>query len=63
MFVIVDQFIDRSFARAKTFFGAGLVVHVSMARPVCKRLGDHLQAAGAAAGINLVRGGCCGPRP
>jgi 5'-methylthioadenosine phosphorylase len=57
MFVLVDQFIDRTFAREKSFFGAGLVAHVSMARPVCKRLGDHLQAAGAQAGINLARGG------
>ena len=39
MFVIVDQFIDRTFARNKSFFGTGLVAHVSMARPVCSRLG------------------------
>jgi len=57
MFVIVDQFIDRTFAREKSFFGAGLVAHVSMAKPVCKRLGDHLQAAAAEAGMNAVRGG------
>jgi 5'-methylthioadenosine phosphorylase len=57
MFVIVDQFIDRTFAREKSFFGDGLVAHVSMARPVCKRLGDHLQAAAAEAGVNVVRGG------
>ena len=57
MFVIVDQFIDRTFAREKSFFGEGLVAHVSMARPVCKRLGNHLQAAAADAGINAVRGG------
>ena len=44
-FVIVDQFIDRTVAREKSFFGPGLVAHVSMARPVCQRLGDHLQAA------------------
>jgi 5'-methylthioadenosine phosphorylase len=35
MFVIVDQFIDRTFARDKSFFGNGLVAHVSMAHPVC----------------------------
>ncbi|OFZ87546.1 MAG: methylthioadenosine phosphorylase [Betaproteobacteria bacterium RBG_16_66_20] len=57
MFVIVDQFIDRTFAREKSFFGEGLVAHVSMAHPVCARLGEHLQAAAAAAGINAARGG------
>jgi 5'-methylthioadenosine phosphorylase len=57
MFVIVDQFIDRSFARAKSFFGAGLVAHVSMAHPVCARLGDALQAAARAEDIRHLRGG------
>lgn len=57
MFVIVDQFIDRTFAREKSFFGNGLVAHVSMARPVCGRLGDHLHAAAQAAGIGVSRGG------
>ena len=57
MFVIVDQFIDRTFARNKSFFGTGLVAHVSMARPVCSRLGDHLEAATRAAGIDMARGG------
>ena len=56
-FVIVDQFIDRTFARNKSFFGTGLVAHVSMAHPVCPRLGDHLEAAARAAGIPAVRGG------
>jgi len=56
-FVIVDQFIDRSFARNKSFFGAGLVAHVSMAHPVCSRLGDHLDAAAREAGIPVSRGG------
>jgi len=56
-FVIVDQFIDRTFAREKSFFGEGLVAHVSMAHPVCARLGEHLQAAAVAAGINAARGG------
>lgn len=37
-FVLVDQFIDRTFAREKSFFGIGLVAHVSMAHPVCNRL-------------------------
>jgi 5'-methylthioadenosine phosphorylase len=44
-FVVVDQFIDRTFAREKSFFGTGLVAHVSLAQPVCSRLGDHVQAA------------------
>ena len=57
MFVIVDQFVDRTFARTKSFFGAGLVAHVSMAHPVCHRLGDHLDAAARAAGIEVARGG------
>lgn len=56
-FVIVDQFIDRTFARAKSFFGTGMVGHVSMADPVCRRLDGHLEAAAAAAGIKAVRGG------
>ena len=56
-FVIVDQFIDRTFAREKSFFGSGLVAHVSMAHPVCKRLGDHIESAAKNAGINAVRGG------
>ena len=37
-FVVVDQFIDRTFAREKSFFGEGLVAHVSMAHPTCNRL-------------------------
>ncbi len=57
MFVVVDQFIDRTFAREKSFFGNGLVAHVSMAHPVCARLGDHVEAAAREAGIDTVRGG------
>jgi 5'-methylthioadenosine phosphorylase len=57
MFVIVDQFIDRTFARVKSFFGTGCVAHVSMAHPVCNRLGDHLEAAAREAGIEVARGG------
>lgn len=56
-FVVVDQFIDRTFAREKSFFGTGLVAHVSMAHPVCGRLGKHLLQAGREAGINIVDGG------
>jgi 5'-methylthioadenosine phosphorylase len=57
MFVIVDQFIDRTFAREKSFFGTGLVAHVSMAHPVCARLGDAIEAAACSARIRYVRGG------
>jgi 5'-methylthioadenosine phosphorylase len=56
-FVIIDQFIDRTFERHKTFFGAGMVAHVSMAHPVCTRLGDHLEAAASALDIPMARGG------
>ncbi len=56
-FVIADQFIDRTFARHKSFFGTGCVAHVSMAHPVCGRLGRHLFEAGKAVGIALTRGG------
>jgi 5'-methylthioadenosine phosphorylase len=56
-FVLVDQYIDRTFAREKSFFGTGMVAHVSMAHPVCPRLGDHVQAALAGQGVPHVRGG------
>lgn len=56
-FVIVDQFIDRTFARTKSFFETGLVAHVSMAHPVCGRLGDIIETAAEQAGIVAVRGG------
>ncbi len=56
-FLIVDQFIDRTWARTTTFFGTGLVAHVSMAHPVCSRLGAHLEAAAREAGIAVARGG------
>ncbi len=55
-FVIVDQFIDRSFAREKSFFGEGCVAHVSMADPVCSRLGDAIETAASTAGIQITRG-------
>ena len=57
MFVIVDQFIDRTFARQKSFFTTGCVAHVSMAHPTCNRLGLHIEAAAREAGIEAVRGG------
>ena len=56
-FVIIDQFIDRTFARAKSFFDTGLVAHVSMAEPVCARLGDALTDAAKAVDIPTVRSG------
>jgi 5'-methylthioadenosine phosphorylase len=56
-FVLIDQFIDRTFSREKSFFGAGMVAHVSMAHPVCTCLGDVVMLAGADAGIDIVRGG------
>ncbi|HEV8599381.1 MAG TPA: S-methyl-5'-thioadenosine phosphorylase [Gemmatimonadales bacterium] len=56
-FVVVDQFIDRTFARAKSFFGTGLVAHVPMAEPVCARLGDVAEVAAREAGAPCVRGG------
>lgn len=56
-FVIVDQFIDRTFAREKSFFGPGCVAHVSVAHPVCPRLGDALEGAAKAVGITVHRGG------
>ncbi|WP_037293396.1 S-methyl-5'-thioadenosine phosphorylase [Roseobacter sp. CCS2] len=56
-FVIVDQFIDRTFAREKSFFGTGCVAHVSVAHPTCARLSDACETAGQDAGINVHRGG------
>ena len=56
-FVICDQFIDRTFAREKSFFGAGLVAHVSMAHPVNARLGDWCEKACRDLGIQVHRGG------
>jgi 5'-methylthioadenosine phosphorylase len=56
-FVIVDQFIDRSFAREKSFFTNGCVAHVSMAHPVCPRIGDALEASATELGLPVTRGG------
>jgi len=56
-FVLVDQFIDRTFAREKSFFDAGLVAHVSVAEPTCRRLMDVLETSAAAAGVPTRRGG------
>ncbi len=56
-FVIVDQFIDRTIAREKSFFGDGCVAHVSVAHPTCPRLGEACATAATAAGVNVHRGG------
>jgi 5'-methylthioadenosine phosphorylase len=56
-FVVVDQFIDRTVARASSFFGPGLVAHVSMADPVCPRLSAFAAAAAEAAGADVAKGG------
>ena len=56
-FVIVDQFIDRTFAREKSFFGTGCVAHVSVAHPTCERLSDACETAGKDANITIHRGG------
>jgi 5'-methylthioadenosine phosphorylase len=56
-FVVIDQFIDRTFAREKSFFGPGCVAHVSIAQPVCGRIGDAVMSAAPKPGIAPKRGG------
>ena len=56
-FVVVDQFIDRTVNRDKTFFGTGLVAHVSMAHPTCPRLSSAAAEAARAAGVTVHEGG------
>ncbi|MFH1148017.1 MAG: S-methyl-5'-thioadenosine phosphorylase [Pseudomonadota bacterium] len=56
-FIIVDQFIDRTFLRTKSFFEKGMVAHVSMAHPVCWRLCGLIEASARDIGIPVVRGG------
>lgn len=56
-FVVVDQFIDRTFAREKSFFGPGLVAHVSVAHPTCPRLSEACYTAAKDAGITAHKGG------
>lgn len=55
--VIPDQFIDRTFKRAETFFGDGLVVHVSLADPVCANLASDLTNAAKTGGAAIHNGG------
>ena len=56
-FVLVDQFVDRTFAREKSFFGPGLVAHVSVADPVSPLLVDAVEKAAQAEGLLYTRGG------
>lgn len=56
-FVLPDQFIDRTRNRVSTFFGDGLVAHVSFGDPVCGRLGDTVESAAANIAFPIVRGG------
>jgi 5'-methylthioadenosine phosphorylase len=56
-FVVVDQYIDRTFARETSFFGTGCVAHVSLAHPTCARLSEACHQAAAAEGIRVHRAG------
>lgn len=56
-FILVDQFIDRTFKREKSFFGQGLVAHVSMADPICSRLSSLAGEAARQAGATVHQGG------
>jgi 5'-methylthioadenosine phosphorylase len=57
LFVLVDQFVDRTFARRSSFFGNGCVAHVSMAHSVAPKLSARLAEAAKAEGISIVNGG------
>jgi len=57
-FVVVDQFIDRTEGRERSFFGAGVTAHVGLADPICPRLAGHAADAAAKAGAKVHRGGC-----
>ena len=56
-FVLVDQFLDRTFAREKSFFGTGCVAHVSVAHPTCGRLAAACAEAARAEGVSVHQGG------
>ena len=56
-FVLPDQFFDRTHGRVSTFFGDGLVAHISFAHPVCPQLADLVEGACRKAGVNVARGG------
>ncbi|WP_036259044.1 S-methyl-5'-thioadenosine phosphorylase [Methylocapsa aurea] len=57
LFVLVDQFVDRTFSRQSSFFGNGCVAHVSMAHPVAPLLRQRIAAAASAENIPFVSGG------
>jgi 5'-methylthioadenosine phosphorylase len=57
--VVVDQIIDRTSGRARSFFGAGVVAHVDLTEPTCARLSALLGKAAAAKGVTVHSGGCC----
>ena len=57
IFVLVDQYIDRTNGRESTFFGPGFAAHVSMADPVCSTMNDAVEQAAEELGMDLVRGG------
>jgi 5'-methylthioadenosine phosphorylase len=56
-FVVVDQFIDRTYGREKSFFGPGCVAHVSVAHPTCTRLSDAVEEAGRGLNLPMTRNG------
>jgi 5'-methylthioadenosine phosphorylase len=56
-FVVIDQLIDRTLRKPKTFFGTGVVAHVSMGHPTCRRLMEHLNVTGKQLGLPIVNGG------
>ena len=56
-FVLPDQFVDRTFSRVSTFFGEGIVAHVSLADPICSRLTDVLGQAAGEIDLPIKRGG------
>lgn len=56
-FVIPDQFVDRTRGRISTFFGEGLVAHISFAHPICGQMADIAFAAGKTAGVSVKQGG------
>lgn len=56
-FVLVDQYVDRTFARPKSFFGTGCVAHVSLAHPTCARLSALSAEAARGAGARVHEGG------
>jgi 5'-methylthioadenosine phosphorylase len=56
-FVLPDQFFDRTRGRVSTFFGDGLVAHISFADPICPQLSDVLHKSARAVGVNVKKGG------